>query len=257
MKYEFATPELPKLRIRLSSGRIEIETVDGAETVVELEAIRGDLEGVRVEQRGREIVIEERKRLGFPRDADLEVRIRAPHGADAELTVASADAHLGGRLGRVEINTASGDVEVGQAEQDARVRSASGDVRLRSVGGKVDVNTASGNIELGQVGGGISVHSASGDVRIEEAGTGARIHTASGDQTIESVAQGKVDLKSASGDLSVGIRRGSRLSVDARSMSGETSSEVELLGAETSTDGSLVELKAVTMSGDIRVVRAG
>ena len=58
VKYEFATPEPPKLRVRVSSGRVEIETVETGETVVEIEAIRGDVEGVRVEQRGREIVVE-------------------------------------------------------------------------------------------------------------------------------------------------------------------------------------------------------
>ena len=74
---------------------------------------------------------------------------------------------------------------------------------------------------------------------------------------VGAVTEGKIDLKSASGDLPCRHRRGSRLFVDARSMSGETSSEVELIGAETGgVEGPLVELKAVSMSGDIRVVRA-
>jgi DUF4097 and DUF4098 domain-containing protein YvlB len=256
VRYEFATPEPPKIRVGLASGRVQIETADATDTVVEVEAIRGDLEGLRVEQHGREIVVEHRKRFSLSRNDEFEVRIRAPHGADADLNVASADARATGRLGAVEVNAASGDVEIEQIERDVRVHSASGDVRLASVGGKADVSTASGDVELGQVEGGVSVRSASGDVRVEQAGSGARINTASGDQTIGSVAQGKVDLKSASGDVSVGVKRGSRLFVDARSMSGKTTSEVELLGAETTDEGPLVELKAATMSGDIRVVRA-
>lgn len=254
MRYEFATPERPKLRVGLAAGRIEIETADTAETVVEVEAIRGDLEGLRIEQHGRDIVVEHRKRFNL-RNNEYEVRIVMPHGADADLNIASADIRVRGRLGGVEVNTASGNVEIEHVEGDVRVRSASGDVRLQTVAGKVDANTASGDVELGQVGGGVSVNSASGDVRVQEAGAGARIKTASGDQAIASIAQGKVDLKSASGDVSVGIRRGSRLFVDARSMSGQTSSEVEL-GAETTNEGPLVELNAATMSGDIRVVRA-
>jgi DUF4097 and DUF4098 domain-containing protein YvlB len=119
-----------------------------------------------------------------------------------------------------------------------RVRSASGDVQLGSVRGKVDVNTASGDVTVG------------------EAGAAVSVHTASGDQVIGSVAQGSVDLKSASGDVRIGIKQGSRLWIDARSMSGDTSSELEILGAETSSEGPLVELRATSMSGDIRVVRA-
>ncbi len=129
-------------------------------------------------------------------------------------------------------------------------------MRLAAVEGRADVNTASGDIELGRVGGGISVRSASGDVHVDEANAAVSINTASGDQVVESVVVGKVDLKSASGDCRIGIKQGSRLFVDARSMSGETTSELELSGEEAATDGPLVELKAATMSGDIHVVRA-
>jgi hypothetical protein len=69
-----------------------------------------------------------------------------------------------------------------------------------------------------------------------------------------------VDLKSASGDIEVGIREGSNVWVDARAMSGELSSEVELGDVPLTDDGPddapLIELKATSMSGDIEVVRA-
>jgi DUF4097 and DUF4098 domain-containing protein YvlB len=255
MRYEFATPEPPKLRVGIAAGRVEIETADTAETVVDVEAISGDLDALRVEQRGREIVVEQRKRFSLVRD-ECDVRIRLPDGADAELNLASANARAGGRLGSLEANTATGEVEIERVERDARVRAASGDIRLGSVGGKADVNTASGDVELGQVGGETSVRSASGDVRLAEAGTGVSINTASGDQTIAAVAAGRVELKSASGDCLIGIKRGSRIFVDARSMSGETNSEVDLTGTEAAGDGPLVELRVATMSGDIHIVRA-
>ena len=118
------------------------------------------------------------------------------------------------------------------------------------------MNTASGDVELGTAEGEISIRTASGDVRVAEARDRVSIYTASGDQEIGAAVQGSVDLKSASGDVRVGIRHGSRVYVDARSMSGDTASELELGGVETEDDGPLVELKAVTMSGDISIVRA-
>jgi DUF4097 and DUF4098 domain-containing protein YvlB len=256
VRYEFATPERPKLRVSIGAGRVEIETAETAETVVEVEALRGDVENLRVEQRGRDIVIERRKRIGLLRDEEYDVRIRAPQGADADLNLASADVSATGRLGRVEVNTASGDVAIEQIERDAKVRSASGDVSLGEVGGKVEVNTASGDVTVRTAGEGATVRSASGDVILGEAAKRIVVQTASGDQMIEAVAEASIDVKSASGDVQVGIRHGSRLHVDARSLSGDTTSEVDLLGVETETGGPLVELKAATMSGDIRVVRA-
>jgi hypothetical protein len=67
-----------------------------------------------------------------------------------------------------------------------------------------------------------------------------------------------MDLRALSGDLSVGIRKGSRLFVDANTVSGSTSSEVELSDAapQEGAESPLVELFAKTVSGDVRIERA-
>ena len=68
--------------------------------------------------------------------------------------------------------------------------------------------------------------------------------------------EGEVTLQTASGDIQVGIKQGSKLWIDARSMSGDTSSELELGDAPTDGEGPLVEVRATAMSGDITVKRA-
>jgi hypothetical protein len=68
--------------------------------------------------------------------------------------------------------------------------------------------------------------------------------------------QGAVTLKSVSGDMHVGIRPGSALWVDAKSVSGDTSSELPIDDTPPEGEGPLVELRATAMSGDIRIVRA-
>jgi DUF4097 and DUF4098 domain-containing protein YvlB len=257
VRHEFQTSEPPELVVRIPAGHIEVETADTAATVVEVEALRGDEESIRVEQRGRQIVVEARRKgLGFLRGEESDVRITAPTRAALEVETASAGVEARGVLGGLDAKTAAGDVIVQAVQGDLTVRSASGDVIAKDVAGRVDVNTASGDVIVRSAGRGASVHSASGDVIFGEAGDRVTVNTASGDQTIEAIREGSVDLKSLSGDVKVGIKRGSRLHVDARSMSGETSSELEILGAETGTEGPLVELKAASMSGDIRIVRA-
>ena len=82
------------------------------------------------------------------------------------------------------------------------------------------------------------------------------MNTASGDQELGSVTAGKVTLKSASGDVRVGIRQGSNLWVDARSRSGDVRSELEVTEDPPADDAPVVELRANTMSGDITVARA-
>jgi DUF4097 and DUF4098 domain-containing protein YvlB len=256
VRYDFATPEPPKLRFGIAAGRIEVETTDVAETTVEVEAIRGDVGDLEVEQRGRDIVVQSRKRFAFKSDQQFDVRVRAPLGSEVDASVASASFRATGRLSKIEVNTASGDVQVEDVEGDVKIHSASGDVQIGSVGGRTEVNTASGDVQIGSAAGGGTIRSASGDVQLAEAAKQVKLQTASGDMVIGSIAEGSVDVKSASGDVRVGISQGSRLHVDARSLSGDTTSEVELGGVELATGGPLVELKGTTMSGDIRITRA-
>ena len=109
---------------------------------------------------------------------------------------------------------------------------------------------------IGSIGGQATIRTASGDVAIAAAAGDTIVSSASGDQEIGSVTAGRVDLRSASGDIEVGIAKGSNVWVDARAMSGETTSELELGDVEPADDGApLVELRAMSMSGDVRVVR--
>ena len=67
MTYEFATPEPPRLRVHFASGQVEIETAEAGETVVDVDA---DLDDFTVEQRGRDIVLEQTKKFGGGRSFD-------------------------------------------------------------------------------------------------------------------------------------------------------------------------------------------
>jgi len=276
----FQTPGPVRLDIRLGSGEVRLETSDTAETTVTLEPLRANdasvaaVQEARVEQRGDEILVDVRdRRRGF-RGADLLVEIHCPEESSVRAKTGSADIEGRGRFGPVEVESGSGDVQFSDVSGDAEINAASGDVQLARIGGQARINTASGDVQLASVGGEARINSASGDVQIRAAGNRLEVNTASGDvlvgeavssvnansasgdQTIGSVTQGKVDLKSASGDLKIGIREGSTLWVDARSRSGEVRSELPVSDLPPEGDAPHVELRANTMSGDITVVRA-
>jgi DUF4097 and DUF4098 domain-containing protein YvlB len=232
----FDTPTPPRLRISLPSGDIEIRTADGAQTTVELSGPNED--DARIEQRRDDITVEiDRKRL-FGFKGDHRITISCPHGAEVDVNMASADLDVRGRIGSLDVH------------------SASGDVRVDTVDGDASVHSASGNLEIDKVGGRLTVRSASGDVNVREAVGGANVTTASGDLTLGSVTQGEVKVNSASGDVIVGIRQGSKVRLDATSMSGDCVSEIELSDAPSESDGPEVDFRARTMSGDVLVRRA-
>jgi len=266
----FETPGEVTLDIRLAVGRVEVEAVEGTTTEVELDAhgnedeVRELLEDARIDLReahgGHEVIVHvgDRRRLGFGfwRKIDVRLAIRAPEGVNVKAETASADLRGRGRFGSLDAKAASGDVELDEIARDASVGAASGDVKIRSVGGAAEISTASGDVELGRVAAETVVRTASGDVTVDDAGGGVTVKTASGDQRIASVAAGTVEIQSMSGDISVGIRQGSNVWVDARAMSGDLSSELELGEEQPADDAPLVELRAASMSGDVKVVRA-
>lgn len=275
----FSTPGPVRLDLELPAGAIELETAETDETHVELESASGKasveemIADARIElsRRGEvyQVSVEVRTRhgvwisfssgpdirLGTP---DLRLRISCPKGAELDVRTKSADLRARGEYGKVDVKTASGDINIDEAA-DTYVKSASGDIHVELVDGTLDVKTASGDLHAGSVTRDASLNLVSGDVYIGDCGGSVSTNTVSGDQRYEAVVNGRVELRAVSGDIAVGIRRGSRVFIDANTVSGSTSSEFELADAPQAApnpDAPLVEVFAKTVSGDVRLERA-
>ena len=275
----FHTPGPVRLDLELPAGAIEIETADTEDTHVELEAltendqVREMVEGARLEAvrrgDGHEVIVEVRTRHGvwisFSKGPDIRIgspemrlRITCPQRADLDVKTKSADLDARGEYGDVDVKTASGDIHV-ERSTGVQVKTASGDVHLDTVDGSLDVKSASGDLHVGSVARRSNLQLVSGDVYIAEADDAISANTVSGDQRFEAVLKGRLELRAISGDISVGVRRGSRVFIDANTVSGSTSSEFELSDApqtEPDPNSPLVEVFAKTVSGDVRIERA-
>jgi hypothetical protein len=254
----FHTPLPLTLEVSIPSGDIDVESAEGEETALTILGDERFLEHVEVRHDGNRVVVNVRDKTKFGvsftgtgfsigslvfGDGGLRVQARVPHGAGVTVKTASADTELAGHFGALDLNSASGDVRLrGEVAEDTRVKTVSGDVELERVDGDLSVQCVSGDLRARAVAGSVDTKSVSGDIRLD------------------ALTAGEVRFSSVSGDIELGIAPGSLLDVDAGSTSGDLSSEVPLASEPPSGEegaAPTVVLRGRTVSGDVRVFRAG
>ncbi|MDJ0792002.1 MAG: DUF4097 family beta strand repeat-containing protein [Acidimicrobiia bacterium] len=140
----------------------------------------------------------------------------------------------------VTVHNGAGDVLIGVDVQDLEVHTGAGDIRADDVAGTTDLKVGSGDIRTGRLAGPSRISSAAGDVRVDAA-TDLTVSTAAGDLYLGDVTE-SARVKSATGD--VRIRRFAGSDLEIKTMSGDAT--VGLI------PGMLVNTAIKTLSGDFR-----
>jgi hypothetical protein len=255
----------PQIEVGNPAGSVSMECIEGADALdVQVEALNDDaeelLDEVAIEategdpEQGSAV----RLRITVPdrrlwENPEFGVRITTPPGADARIAVASADVDLRGRFADVTVTGASGDLAVEEASE-VELRSASGDVRVGTVHGGAYVRTASADVRIDRVNGALRVRGASGDVSVEHAAD-AVISTASGDVTVVSATGETVQVRTASGDVSVGVPPGLRVWLELHSVSGRITSHLDDDVADAGDARPDLTLNLESVSGDLLIGR--
>jgi DUF4097 and DUF4098 domain-containing protein YvlB len=264
--YRFETHSPVNLVVEISKGNVNITCTDTTESTVVVEGKHAD--EVIVEQRGDSISVIEPSRGRIFGDNALHVDVTVPTGSNPAVRTGSADIQLEGNAGHAQLRSGSGDCTVETIEGHLLVETGSGEIRVGGVQGNLKVKSGSGDVEIGDASGTTSVSTGSGDVSVETAhgntvvktGSGdlsveethgdTSFSTGSGDVSIDHVHRGKVTVKGASGDVSIGIARGVPVWTDITTVSGTIRSELQ--GAGQPGEGQdHIEVRAKTVSGDI------
>jgi DUF4097 and DUF4098 domain-containing protein YvlB len=268
----FETPGSVSLQIRLPSGRVVVTTADEPRTSVDVISTgrRGSdaadsIEITAKERHGGHLVSIEHKdqiRWGpiqISWSSDVEVRVTCPPGSNLDFSGGSADLRVTGDLGEVSAKTASGDLSLNDVVRRLEAKTASGDVTVGTIAEGGQLVTVSGDVHIRAFDRELSARSVSGDVRVERVRAPLHVGTTSGDIGLDSVEGGEVRVQSVSGDARVGVARGTRVWIDATSVSGSLNSELGIEDApagEESADSPVVPLQLKSVSGDVRIVRA-
>jgi DUF4097 and DUF4098 domain-containing protein YvlB len=190
------------------------------------------------------------------RTPKLKITARVPLGSSVVGKTASADVRLTGVYSDVRFDVASADVEVAEVTGDVALDAASGHLSVGRAGGSVRAKSASGSVRLGDVTGDVNADTASGNIRTGAITGSLRAATASGDIEIGSLHQGEASIRSASGDITVGVTPGTAIWMDVNTASGKSVTDLTAQGEHIPDDQVELQLRVRTASGDIRVHRA-
>ncbi|HEY1616666.1 MAG TPA: DUF4097 family beta strand repeat-containing protein [Streptosporangiaceae bacterium] len=246
--------------IELAAGNIAISGETTDVTTVSLEPSRQGrhaedlIDSMRVSFTNGRLEIIQPNSSGVLRiRSGVDLTVKVPVGSRCRVSAAAADVACVGELSTLTTKTASGDVTAASITGDAEIVATSGDIWLENAGGNVRAESASGDIRVKDVAGDATATTASGDVTIGRAGGSVNARTASGDVEIASIGAGRAEVKTVSGDVSVGVLPGTGVYLDLSTLTGRVSNLLDEAGEEPRAG---LRLTARAVSGDIRVSRA-
>jgi DUF4097 and DUF4098 domain-containing protein YvlB len=286
MEKTFETPGGVRLSVEIHAGLVVVTAASTDRTVVSIEA---DAPGA--EELVRRAAVECRAAgnrqhvsvklphvygMRLVRRNPVTVRVVVPEGADVVVATASANMEIDGPVGAVEFKTASGNasiddvvtdvttktasgtVTIGKVGGDIRAQTVSGDLRCSSVAGAALFSATSGNVELGAAGSRVEVKVTSGDVRLGVLAHGAQVMNVSGSVRVLALGEGTLNVRSVSGDVSIGVARGVDLHVDVETASGNVHSDIPLdtVPSEGERPETRVDLSVRSVSGNVEIGRA-
>jgi DUF4097 and DUF4098 domain-containing protein YvlB len=280
----FDTPEPISVAVDLAVGDVRITASDRDDTAVEVLPSDGAhepdvrvAEQTRVEYASGRLLIKAPKQRGlglfaFGRGGSIDVTIDLPAGSrlqgdasvaafrsagrlgDCRIKIATGDLQLD-HTGTLDLSTSGGTITVERVVGHAEVSTGSGKVRLRAIDGTGVIKNANGDIWVGEIGGDLRANSANGDISVDHANAGITANTANGDVRVGGLTRGSASLKTACGEIEIGIHGGTAARLDVHTHFGKVQNEMNTAEAPEPSDET-AEVRARTGYGDIVIRRS-
>ncbi|WP_406289357.1 DUF4097 family beta strand repeat-containing protein [Embleya sp. NBC_00896] len=278
----FDTPKPISVTLDIYVGGVQITAEDRTDTVVEVRPTdETDASDVKAAEQtsveyvdGVLVVKSPRPKLpamAFSRSTrSVDVSIALPVGSHVRGEAALGDLYCSGRLGEFTFKTSAanvrldhvgplnlhtaGHITVGRVDGDAEVGTATGRIRIGEIDGAVGVKNSNGNTEIGRVTGDVRARASNGDISVDHAlGLMTDAKTSNGSIRVGEVTRGAVVLKTACGDLEIGIGADRPAKLELATGYGRVHNTLEQ-AAKSSEES--IEVRAHSSYGDITIHRA-
>ncbi len=201
----------------------------------------------------------------------VDVVVRVPEASDASVSLKYGSMHLSGtlgtvrvaldygdasvaRVGRADLGLGHGELRVEHIAGDADVTLKSGRARIGHVTGALRLKGSDAGIDVGTVLGAADIATSTGVVQLGDPGPALSVRSAYGPVRIRELTRGTARIEASYGALSLGVRRGTAVWLDASSRHGVVRNELTADPGPADGEDAL-ELHARTGYGDITVHR--
>ncbi|RIJ71235.1 hypothetical protein D1871_14515 [Nakamurella silvestris] len=277
----FTTPEPISLSIDVVAGQVNLLATDRADTLVEVrpgnparEADTRAADQTTIDfNAGRLEVRTPRTRALslFGKPGSVEVAVSIPVGSAVQIEGSLVQVQAGGRVGEcrvkvtagdihldhtgpLEAATGSGTVVVVRVDGHAEIRTGTGKIRVGQVLGNTRIKNSNGHSWITGVGGDLRVTAANGDIFVGRAESDVTAKSANGDIRLEAAVRGTTELKTAAGDIEIGVPSGTAALLDLHTAFGRVRSLMEVIDEPAAADETAA-IHANTSYGDIVVRR--
>ncbi|MEV6151911.1 DUF4097 family beta strand repeat-containing protein [Nonomuraea sp. NPDC052129] len=263
---------------------VEVQHEDGdEEAAVQVEYVGGNLvvksasrQGSDPIRHGGNLIVEAVKQLSWGMSLgggeSGQVTIELPSGSHVHGQTMGGGFHGSGRLGEcrlrtdygdirldytgtVDLTSDSGEISVERVTGRAEITSASGEIMVRVIDGNASIRNDDGETHIGNITGDLQVIGVNGDMTVDRVHGAVEAKSVHGSVRIGEVTRGSVALTSASGDLEIGIARGTAAWLDVSTADGSLRNSLDPHESPEACD-EVVEVRARSNDGDIVISRA-
>ena len=259
----FETPQPITAVIEVVAGTVRLVASDRADTIVDVRPRDPNrasdvriAEQARVHFRNGTLTVSAGRRfISLGRGGAVDIDVALPAGSRLRASSASAAIHAEGGYSDCTLASASGDLAVDSVSGAVKADTASGAITVQHADGSITISAASGAASIGRLAGNVKFRAASGGLTVTRLSGNLNAQTASGDVVVTEAVTGIVSVQTGSGDVEVGIPKGTAAQLDLRTHSGSVRNSLAPSDGPAEGDEALV-VQVRTGSGDVIVQRA-
>ena len=196
---------------------------------------------------------------------DIEVTLHS-HGINAAKQLADMQVRYDNESHRLEVSAPEAkwtvltaiDVTISApAYTSITTTTAAGDIDIHATATTIQCRTTAGDIEVhGAPADELTLTTTAGDIEVAQAATQTMLQSTAGDIEVAVVGQpATVHAKTTAGDIEINIARGFVTDVNASTLSGEITSDIQFGSTHNSDEPVTVILELTSLSGDIEIKR--